>query len=452
MTHGDTPFDPASNAGRPQRLRSPFLKGQQLAYCARCGAGLRGSGCDECGWVAPAKSSLGTGVSHGLVAGSVLGVLALFGGLYGLSRLNLHNWYPDAPKAAEHMRLAHSMYQEGQKQEALLECEQAVYCAPQDGKLHRDFAALLEREGQPEGALQQIALAAQFAPNDQQIQEMNAIMYDRLNHDDNVSMSLYKGVLSKFPNSTVAMFWAARTAERLGDDKAARDFYERQLKFDKSCDGTFCGIARAYQHEGNTAGAVAAYRRGIKALPNSAALHYQLGMLLVDDRTHKVEGIRELKKSIDLDPYSAEWTSALISKLNASKDGTFVMVPLERVGDSFMVNVTINHKKQAKLIVDSGAEVCVISTGLARGLGLNLDNATQVSFQSATGYGTAMQTNLDTVALSHARQDNIPVDVCDLPDTQSADGLLGMSFLKRYKFSLDAEHALLQLQTKESEE
>lgn len=171
-------------------------------------------------------------------------------------------------------------------------------------------------------------------------------------------------------------------------------------------------------------------------------------MLLADDPKQKKVAVAELQKSIDLDPYSAEWTSAIISKLNTSTDGSFVMIPLEQVGDSFMVNVTINHKKRAKLIVDSGAEVCVISSGLAEGLGLNLDNATQVSFQSATGYGTALQTTLDTIAMSHARQDNIPVDVCDLPDTQLADGLLGMSFLKRYKFSLDAKHALLQLQAK----
>lgn len=275
MTQGDTPFDSGPNAERP-RLRSPFLKGQQLAFCARCGARLDASGCADCGWVAPVKATLSTGISHGLVAGSVLGVLSIFGGLYGLSRLNIHNWYPDVPKAQEHMRLAHVEYENGHTEEALLLCEQALYCAPKDGKLHREFAGLLEKEAQPEQAVQQMALAAQFCPDDREILEQNAVMFDRLNHDDKASLALYEKVLAKFPKSSVALFYAARTADRLGDYKAARNYYERELKFDKTVDGTFGGLARTYQQQGDIAGAIASLRRGIKALPDSAALHYQL--------------------------------------------------------------------------------------------------------------------------------------------------------------------------------
>jgi clan AA aspartic protease (TIGR02281 family) len=448
MTRGDTSFNSGGGAGE-RRLRSPFLKGQQLAFCARCGARLDETACVDCGWVPPVKSvALNTGISHVLVGGSIMAVLLVFGGLYLMSRINVHNWYPDEAKAKEHMRLAHVKYGEGSTEETFIECDQAINFAPRDGKLRLEFAQLLEKEAQTDQAMEQLALAVQYAPNDKEVLEQNAIMFDRFSDDEKETLARYEKVLAKFPKSSVALFWGARTCERLGEHDKGRDLYNRELAIDKSVDGTWCGLARTYQRQGNIPGAMDALRRGIKAIPESAALHYELGLLLAD-QNQKAAAVTELKKSIDDDPYTAEWTSGIISKLNSSKDGSFVMVPLEQSGDSFIVNVVLNHKKRAKLIVDSGAEICVISTGLAHGLGLDLDKASPVQFASATGYGTAAQLPIDTIAVGKARQNGVVVDVCDLPDTNQADGLLGMSFLKRYKFSLDAKHQLLQLQAKD---
>jgi clan AA aspartic protease (TIGR02281 family) len=449
MTRGDTSFNSGGGPGE-RRLRSPFLKGQQLAFCARCGARLDDTGCVDCGWVPPVKSvALSTGISHALVGGSIMAVLLGFGGLYLLARINLHNWYPDEAKAKEHMRLAHVKYEDGSAEEAFVLCDQAITCAPRDGKLRLEFAQLLEKEAQTDQALEQMALAVQYAPADKEVLEQNAVIFDRLSSDEKETLARYEKVLAKFPKSSMALFWGARTAERLAEYDKARDLYRRELK-EEPVDGTWCGLARTYQRQGNISGAINELRHGIQAMPDSAALHYELGLLLAE-QNQKPQAIVELKKSIDLNPYTAEWTSGIISKLNTAKDGTFVMVPLEQIGDSFIVNVVLNHKKHAKLIVDSGAESCVISTGLANGLGLDLSNATTVEFASATGYGSAAQLPIDTIAVGKAHQNGVVVDVVDLPDsnTSVADGLLGMSFLKRYKFSLDAKHQLLQLQAKD---
>jgi clan AA aspartic protease (TIGR02281 family) len=448
MTQVDTPLNPGDGT-QPRRLRSPFLKGQQLEFCARCGQRLAAAGCGECGWVPPAKTGLGTGVSRGLVAGSFALVLAVFGGLYMMSRINIHNWYPDHAKAKEHMRLAHVKYTEGNTEETFVECDQALYFSPRDAGMRLEFAQLLEKEGQTDQALEQVAVAMQLKPDDQKVLEENAYMYDKYMDDEVETLKRYDQVLKKHPQSKLALFWAARTCERTGDYRKGTDYYKRYIALDNQVDGAWCGLARIEQYQGKTGEAIKTLREGIEVDPNSAAMHYELGLLLAD-QNKKPEAIAELKKSIDLDPSTAEWTSEIISKLNSSKSGAFVMVPLQQIGDSFIANVVLNKKVRCKLIVDTGAETTVISTDMAKLLKLNMDEATPVPIASATGYSTAAQVTLDTLAVGQAKQSNVLVDVLDMPQSETnADGLLGMSFLKRYKFSLDASHQLLQLQLKE---
>ncbi len=127
-------------------------------------------------------------------------------------------------------------------------------------------------------------------------------------------------------------------------------------------------------------------------------------------------------------------------------------IPLQKIGGSFVVQVNLNDERTAKLIVDTGASMTVLSTAVAIDLGIL--GTTDNELLTVNTAGGSVQVNMNYLAslqVGTAHAKHVAVAIHDLPDIpEQIEGLLGMSFLKHFLVTLDAEHARLILRTRPS--
>ena len=122
-------------------------------------------------------------------------------------------------------------------------------------------------------------------------------------------------------------------------------------------------------------------------------------------------------------------------------------VKLTKYGNSFTTNVLLNRKVKADLIVDTGASDTVISTSLAKKLGIPINKGQNVLCQVADGRTVnGHQVNIREVRVGGAKVYNVQAVVLDSGEMGSSPGLLGMSFLNNFVFKVDTEKELLVLQ------
>lgn len=122
-------------------------------------------------------------------------------------------------------------------------------------------------------------------------------------------------------------------------------------------------------------------------------------------------------------------------------------MPVIKAGRSLLVQARLNNQREAKLIVDTGAEITVLSRAVAMDIGLlpSLVIAT-VTLNTAGGSVRADVFRVGTVSLGTAEARNVTVAVHDLPDAPAGvDGLLGMTFLDQFLVTVDAKKGELHL-------
>ncbi|MDH5428993.1 MAG: retroviral-like aspartic protease family protein [Nitrospirota bacterium] len=135
-----------------------------------------------------------------------------------------------------------------------------------------------------------------------------------------------------------------------------------------------------------------------------------------------------------------------------SLEETDSTIPLQKIGGSFVAQVTLNNERTAHLIVDTGASMTVLSTAIAIDLGIL--GTTDNELLTVNTAGGSVQVNMNYLAslqVGTAQANHVAVAIHDLPDIpEQIEGLLGMSFLKHFLVTLDAEHARLILRPKPS--
>jgi clan AA aspartic protease (TIGR02281 family) len=119
-----------------------------------------------------------------------------------------------------------------------------------------------------------------------------------------------------------------------------------------------------------------------------------------------------------------------------------MVAPLQRVGNTMVVQAMLNGFVQAPLVVDTGAAFTVISTASARRLGLDLQRAAVIPMQSVSGPFLAWLTKVRSISVGGATVDDVEVVVHDMSPGENV-GLLGMSFLDSFQVTISAaSHAM----------
>lgn len=116
-------------------------------------------------------------------------------------------------------------------------------------------------------------------------------------------------------------------------------------------------------------------------------------------------------------------------------------------GSNILVKVLLNRRVQATMLVDTGAEITIISEAVARRLGIDADKIKQdVNLVVADGSKLAAKlTTLEAIKFGSLEGKNVTVAIVEGVSDPQIDGFLGMSFLKNFAFSIDARSKKLIL-------
>jgi len=128
---------------------------------------------------------------------------------------------------------------------------------------------------------------------------------------------------------------------------------------------------------------------------------------------------------------------------------TRFQIPFQRVGKAMLVAAQVNGQSLGAFILDTGATFLSLSQAAADGLGVRRTGSS-VRLNTASGTITAPFVLLDEVELGGAVAHHVPAVIHDLPGTPaSIIGLLGMSFLERFRVNLDLNAGVLILESGE---
>jgi len=152
----------------------------------------------------------------------------------------------------------------------------------------------------------------------------------------------------------------------------------------------------------------------------------------------------------DLDPQVSDRARELLAKINQTPplemDGTSAVF-LRRSGDQFAVEATLNGSIQVTLLLDTGASLSIISYDTLARLGVSSDESDKFGwFNTANGVVKAPIVSLAGLTVGGHIAENIEVGVMDVSESGEIDGLLGMNFLKLFKFYIDQGENKLHLQ------
>ncbi len=103
--------------------------------------------------------------------------------------------------------------------------------------------------------------------------------------------------------------------------------------------------------------------------------------------------------------------------------------------------------KKIDMALDTGATYTMIPWEIAEILGYNPGaSKDRVPLITASGVERAPLITLKSISVLGKDADNVQAVVHNLPEKSYVDGLLGLSFLKRFKLSLDFRAAILELE------
>ena len=126
-------------------------------------------------------------------------------------------------------------------------------------------------------------------------------------------------------------------------------------------------------------------------------------------------------------------------------------IPLRRAGGTFLVMARVNNQVTTSFIVDSGAATVMISRAIADQLGIEYANNPRQTFVTASGFMTSPRVVLESI---HVPDEGgmgvvrVEAAVATLPGSPGGiGGLLGQTFLRHFRVTLDAERALLHLES-----
>lgn len=165
----------------------------------------------------------------------------------------------------------------------------------------------------------------------------------------------------------------------------------------------------------------------------------------------RLEEARQSLSLVESDPRVSAQAQQLISQIEDTV--TFsqtnpVAIPLIRHGEHFLINALINDSVSVRLLIDTGASMTVLRGDILTSAGMFPAARPSIRrFSTANGVVEGAVVRLDSLSIGDQRMTNLEVAALDLASLDSADGLLGMNFLKRYKFFIDQNKPELRLST-----
>ena len=154
------------------------------------------------------------------------------------------------------------------------------------------------------------------------------------------------------------------------------------------------------------------------------------------------------RQIVQMAPQSPEGLAArrALEALGEPAVATF-QVPFQTRGTSVLVPAKVNGQLVGFFILDTGATFTSVSRQVADVLGISRRDGS-VRLITASGVIQAPLALLEEVDVGGAVARHVPAVIHDLPDAPpSIVGLLGLSFLQRFRVNLDLTSGVLTLQS-----
>jgi clan AA aspartic protease (TIGR02281 family) len=210
--------------------------------------------------------------------------------------------------------------------------------------------------------------------------------------------------------------------------------------------------AQALKGDDDRNALLALYEHLTRLEPDHAPWFLQLAaaQLALDD----LQGARHSLLLITQDPAAGAQAQAMLADLElaladtAPEDAAAASagIPLYRRGEHYIVEAQPAHGRSLRLLIDTGASLTILTPAVLEQPGIRyVDTGRTGVFKTANGPVQAPIYRLAALAVGDWQVTRLEVGVLDLGSGADIDGLLGMNFLRHFRFFIDQNEALLRL-------
>ncbi len=194
------------------------------------------------------------------------------------------------------------------------------------------------------------------------------------------------------------------------------------------------------------------YQKLIRLEPSYAPYYVAMAKihLALNEDDAAYETIRLVKHVAEVEAQVTDILLELENKTSQPSSSSATIISMDRHGAHYIVTVTLDKAVEARLLLDTGASLTVIKPDIVQATVDNLTSNSQLqTFNTANGSRQAPVLVLDSLSISDKTVYDISIGVFDLGTTPGIDGLLGMNFLKHFRFFVDQDNAELHLLTRD---
>ncbi len=117
-------------------------------------------------------------------------------------------------------------------------------------------------------------------------------------------------------------------------------------------------------------------------------------------------------------------------------------------GQRILVDVRLNGRTSARLLLDTGADVTLINPSSLTAAGADLVRSSgRAEIRGVTGSERVIAVMLESIEVGQARVERLPVVAYEM-GSRETDGLLGRDFLDRFNVTIDSSRGVVTLSPK----
>jgi len=210
-----------------------------------------------------------------------------------------------------------------------------------------------------------------------------------------------------------------------------------------------------YRKNADNRGLLTLFQNLTQLEPDYAAYFVELAMaqLALDDR----DAAQRSLALVIYDPDVGEQAQLMLTKLQQTATVGYdtdsvalatevAGIPLTRSGQHFLVDASPGNDGSLRLLIDTGASMTMVASGTLQRQGVRYrDTGQSRIFNTANGPVRAPIYILETLSIGDWTVEQLEIGVLELSGQAGIDGLLGMNFLKHFRFFIDQNESMLRL-------